>query len=104
MGDKLNNSVDIDDQDIDFEYTIEALAEQHKDFVVERKHGLVVDYMATKIEGDNKILGAHYILVDIDHEDNKHLGVELAVDKWAPIELNKQGEPTVEQTEQAAKK
>ena len=52
MGDKPNNFVDIEDQDTDSKYTIEVLAEQHKDFAAECKHGLVVDYIATEIEGD----------------------------------------------------
>ena len=52
MGDKLNNYVDTRDQDTDSKYTIKVLDEQHKDFAVECKHGLAVDYTATEIEGD----------------------------------------------------
>ena len=54
MGDKPNNYIDteVEDQDTDFEYTIKVLVEQHKDFAAECKHGLAVDYTATKIEGD----------------------------------------------------
>ena len=53
-GYKPDNSVDtrVEDQDIDSEHTIEVLAEQHKDFVVECNHGLVFDYKPTEIGGD----------------------------------------------------
>ena len=75
MGDKPNNFVDTEDQDIDSEYTIEVLTEIEKDFAVECKYDLVVDYIAMDFEGDKQNLEAHYILVDIDHEDNKRLRV-----------------------------
>ena len=52
MGGNSNNSIDTEDQDTNFEYTIEVLAEQHKDFAAKCKHGLVVDYTATEIKGD----------------------------------------------------